>query len=116
MWWEQLGQNLISFVLGGGLVLLLVNWFINRKLNAYDANKKQKIDDAIKESRLVNIYRMALAALLKWIVEFIRHPNGGSEEYIRSQVLDSWSRFDCTDRELKNFNEDLLARYKGKEK
>ena len=116
MWWEQLGQNVLSFIFGGGLVLLLMNWFVNRKLNAYDANTKQRIDDSVNEARLVNLYRKALATLLHWIVEFIRHPNNGSEDYIRNEVLSADAKFDTADHDLKNFNEELLARYKGKDK
>lgn len=116
MWYEALGQTILGFFAGGGLVLLLLNWFINRKLSAYDANKKQRTEDTIKENRLVNAYRKALAKLLHWIVEFIRHPNGGSEEYIRNNVLSADAEFDAADHDLKGFNEDLLARYKGKEK
>lgn len=115
MWWETLGQTLIGFFLGGGLVLLLLNWFINRKLNAYDANKKQRLEAAIKENKLVNAYRKTLAPWVHWTTEFIRHPNGGSEEYIRNNVLAASEKFDKADHDLKNFNEELLARYKEKE-
>lgn len=126
MWWEQLSNSLVSFFLGGGAVLLLINWWINRKLNIAEQKRIARIADEATEIALVKEYRRCIGRVLfysvsltKELVSIVRryHPDETPEEaFMHSQLEKAHTEFEAADAALKAHDNTLLAKYKSEGK
>lgn len=126
MWYEQLGSSLVSFFLGGGLVLLLINWWVNHKLSTAERKRMARVEDDAKEIALVKEYRRCIGRVLFYSVclsdaltAIVRryHPDETPEEdFMHTQLDKAHKEFEAADAALKAHDNTLLAKYKSEGK